>query len=168
MGINLRGHTDRSNMPVKDRVSEWRWYAQACTYHTIAYTGTETAVFVHRFCETKATLNDWFQIISSLQKEQMSAQTDLSLRGSSSPPLDGALWLPRVNQNQQKGNEIKCLKASRIEGIMGIITLLMQPHISRHPRIPTWNFCLCFVHIFFVHLTLTLTQLTAVIKHWTK
>lgn len=60
MGINLRGQTDRNNMKAGKvhRVCEYQWYAQACAYHTIAYTGTETVVFVHWFCKTKATLNE--------------------------------------------------------------------------------------------------------------
>lgn len=57
-------------MQVKDRVSEWWWYAQACTYHTIAYMGTETVVFVHWFCETKATLNESWLVSDHFQSPE--------------------------------------------------------------------------------------------------
>lgn len=57
-------------MRVKDRVSERRWYAQECTYHTIAYTGTETAVFVYWFCKTKATLNEPWLVSDHFQSPE--------------------------------------------------------------------------------------------------
>lgn len=86
-----------------------------------------------------------FQIISILHKVQMFDHTHLVPWGSSSPPLDDALWLPSVNQNQQKGNEIKGLEESRREGILGIITAWIQLQTSRNSPIQetkTWKFFL--------------------------
>lgn len=143
-------------MQVKDSISEWRWYAQACTYHTIAYTGTETAFFVHWFCKTKATLNESWLVSDHFQSAE---GADVCPHWPQSPgaQLSTLGWRSLTSTRKPKPAERKWNKMSggkQKRGLRGIITVLMQSHISGHPCIQTWNLYLFFVHIFFVPISL--------------
>lgn len=83
----------------------------------MANTGIVIIVRLHRLCKPhrQRERKDWispdcFCTISNLQMRRTPHLSTLILCGSCSPPLHCTLWLPCINDHQQKWNEVKCLQ----------------------------------------------------------